>query len=97
MKIEEYVPINMPIIKILIKEVKLIGPKNKILNNTKIVVPDVFTERAKVWFMLLPPNSLILLKLPLIIFSRMRSKTTIVSLTEYPKIVRIAATKGISN
>ena len=48
MKIEEYVPIIIPIIKILIKEVKLIGPKNKIPNNTKIVVPDVFIERAKV-------------------------------------------------
>ena len=50
-------------------------------------------------FSITSPNDNVTLFLPslfLLIFSRILSNTTIVSLIEYPKIVRIAAINGVS-
>ena len=59
------------------------------------VVRDVLMERANVWLMLLLMRSAVWFLLNAPLFSRTRSKITMVELTEYPRIVKSTAIKAL--
>ena len=60
-------------------------------------VPEVMSVRLKVWLSAMFMTSLNEPRTPSLRSSRMRSKMTMVSLTEKPMMVRIAATIGALN
>jgi hypothetical protein len=72
-------------------------PKIKSASRTKIAVPEVIIVRLKVSLMLRLIISASPSRRDLRMFSRMRSETMIVSWTEYPTTVRIAANTDRSN
>ena len=59
------------------------------------VVRDVLMERANVWLMLLLMRSAVWFLLNAPLFSRIRSKITMVEFTEYPRIVKSTAIKAL--
>jgi hypothetical protein len=94
---EEYVPLMSPIINGNVnsfKDAMLLITANTYTTMTQItVVKEVLMDRAKLWFRLLLARSF---KSPLYLaplFSLILSYTTMVSLIEYPMIVKVAATK----
>lgn len=89
MAIDEYVPTMMPKPMAKVNPLNAGPPKMYIIRTTMKVVNDVNSVLERVWFML----SLIIwgFSLSLWRFSLMRSKITIVSLSEYPMMVRNAA------
>ena len=74
----------------------LIAPPPKISSMTTVskVVSDVSSVRLRVWLMLRFAISVYVLSRYSPLSSRMRSNTTMVSLTEYPTMVSRAATMG---
>ena len=95
MKIEEYAPEATPIIRASENHLRVSPPKKNKKAITIITVSTVLIDLPKVWFKLWFTVSS---KLPVpffAIFSLILSKTTIVSWTENPKIVRRAATVGM--
>lgn len=98
MKIEEYVPIIVPSSIVRVKPEILSGQKNKIHTRTNTSVREVYILLVKDSFRDIEiisessfpfhPKSLRLL--------RILSKITIVSLIEYPSMVRSAVIKKVS-
>ena len=86
----------MPAVKVRAKYFVEAGPKKYKTSKARITVSDVLIERVKVCLMLFPTVSA---KLPLVCafkFSLIRSKTTMVSFTERPMMVRRPTTKRVS-
>ena len=96
-KIELYVPMTTPIIRAKINPLILSPPKLKMVNRTTNVESEVLMVRESVLFKASLINVLSS-RFPLYrpTYSRIRSKTTTVSLIEYPMTVRIAAMKAWS-
>lgn len=95
-KTDEYEPKNIPAARVIANTLVDSGPKKNKASKTIIVESDVLIDRAYVSVKLLPTTSLKSVDDFLVIFSRTRSNTTIVSFTESPKIVRSATTKRVS-
>ena len=88
----EYVPVMMPTTIVNAKPCSTSPPKKNSARAVSSAVPDVMTVRPSVWLI----DTLMTWfsesrRMPRR-FSRIRSKMTIVSLVEYPVIVRMAAT-----
>ena len=93
-KMDEYVPTEIPIIKVNVNSFNESPPKKKIANNANNVVIDVLKERKKVCCTevctISAKDRLFFNR-----FSRTRSITTIVSVMEYPRMVSNAAINGV--
>ena len=98
-KIDEYVPKNIPAVSISAKYLVETGPKKKSARSTRITVREVQIDLTKDCSKLEPTTSLKFIFEPedWPMFSRIRSKITIVSETESPRIVRTATTKRVSS
>src|SRR5215470_10333060 len=88
---EEYVPVMNPMINVNANGRITYPPKVKSASRTKTAVPEVMMVRLKVSLMLRFMTTAKDSRRNLRIFSRMRSETIIVSCTEYPTTVRMAA------
>src|SRR5712692_6505624 len=95
LKIELYVPDTMPISRASAKPFRVSPPETRIATRTRTTVKLVMTDRTAVCMMLMfttcSNESLWLTRR----FSRMRSKTTMVSCTEKPTTVRTAVTNRL--
>src|SRR5208282_5013292 len=89
--IEEYVPIRIPMTRAKLKPCSTSPPKRNSASTVRKVKPAVKIVLLKVWLMLLLTMSARFSRRSSLMFSRMRSNTTMVSLLEYPIRVRMAA------
>ena len=94
---EEYVPINTPHIIAIIKPLITFPPRTINAINAIKVVNDVIIVLERVSLMDLLSSLLKSKLFTLVIFSLILSKTTTVSLIEYPAIVKIAAIEARLN
>lgn len=94
--IDEYVPTAIPVIRTSENIFVASGPKKYRAKSTIITVSEVLIERANDCDKLLPTISSKLLEIFSLKFSRIRSKTTIVSEIEIPRMVKIATTNSVS-
>ena len=95
MVMEEQAPASTPIISGSVNS-RIAGPV--MMNSgtmTISVVKEVINDLPKVWEILLSINSSVPPRLEYFRFSRIRSKTTMVSFIEYPTTVRIPAMNGL--
>src|SRR5262245_35678308 len=92
MNMVEYVPLMMPT-SIVNAKPRSTSPPNRYRDSTdRKVVPAVMTVRASVWFTLVLTTCSRDSRRIERRFTRTRSKTTMVAFTEYPVMVRMAAT-----
>src|ERR1035441_6744513 len=89
--IEEYVPIRIPMTSAREKPRSTSPPNTYNESTVRNVKPDVKIVRLRVWLMLLLTTSASSSRRSSLMFSRMRSYTTMVSFIEYPMRVRMAA------
>ena len=94
-KIDEYVPVPMPISRAS-TNVKIVEPpKSSSTTSVSSTVNDVFSERVSVWARLWLTTSSKVSPGRRMKFSRMRSNTTMVSWTEKPMTVSTATMKVV--
>ena len=94
---EEYVPISTPHIIAIIKPLMTCPPRTIKAISAIRVVKDVIIVLERVSLIDLFSSLIKLKSFTLVIFSLILSKTTTVSLIEYPAIVRIAAIEARLN
>ena len=96
MNTDEYVPMKIPIQRMREKSFVDAGPKKKRVARTSITVREVLMERVNVCWSDLPTVVAKSFEILCFRFSRIRSKTTIVSCTDTPIIERRATTNNVS-
>src|SRR5262249_53899896 len=95
-KIEEDVPEAIPINNASVKSRTLSPPNRVSAESVSSTVSDVLSERDIVWMRLVSTTVSKLSEVRRARFSRMRSKTTMVSWTEKPITVSTAVRKSVS-